>query len=248
MTITVPSKINDRFDLNMTPDRHEFHSKRPGWERERVDSCADLMKPGMIVYDLGAESGDFTAWYHLLVGEYGTVVPVEPSPPYWPSIRAHWEGNNLPPLRGWFPGFASFDDGLVPEVQDERYRTIFPGGDGWPLASHGPVIPDFGFRHLAQQAHHTPRLSLDTMVEHVGLIPDAIVMDIEGAELMALMGANRLLLERKPIMWVSVHQPTMLDWYNHTLDELLTYMASVGYGGIKLGEGSEEYWLFEAVK
>lgn len=244
MTLTVESKINDKWEIRLTPDRHEFHAKRPRWEIERVDSCAELMTEGMVVYDLGAESGDFTALYHQFVGPTGTVVPVEPSPPYWPSIRAHWEENGNPPLRAYFPGFASFDDGLVPELKDERYESIFPMKDGWPAASIGEILPDFGFRHLAQQAHHTPRLSLDTMAKHLNLVPDAVVMDIEGAELMALYGATSLLKEKKPIMWVSVHQPTMKDWYNHTLDELLRHMKACGYTGEKLGEGSEEYWLF----
>jgi FkbM family methyltransferase len=243
---TIPSLINARHRINLTPDRHEFHAKRPRWEIERVDSCEELMKPGMCVYDLGAECGDFTALYGMWVGESGTVVPVEPSPPVWPQLRAHWEANDLPPLKGYFPGFASFADSLEPELKDDTYASTFPGEDGWPKCSIGPILPDFGFRHLAQQLHHTPALSLDTMAKSLNLVPDAIVMDIEGAELMALMGAHRLLLEVKPIMWVSVHPPTMAEWYNHTVDDLLRYMDSVGYGGLKLGEGSEEYWIFQA--
>lgn len=242
----VPSKINDRWDIMLTEDRHEFHAKRPRWEIERVESCAELMTPGMCVYDLGAESGDFTALYKMWVGPEGTVIPVEPSPPVWPQLRAHWEANNCGPLQGYFAGFASFADGLIPELQDDKYPTIFPGDDGWPLCSIGEIIPDFGFRHLAQQAHHTPCLSLDTMVERIGHIPDAIVMDIEGSELMALQGAYHLLTEHQPIMWVSIHQPTMGEWYGQTLDDLLRYMHSVGYTGDKLGEGSEEYWIFTA--
>jgi len=241
---TIPSKINDKWAINLTPDRHDFHLKRPGWEKERVDSCAELITEGMVVYDLGAECGDFTALYKMWVGPAGTVIPVEPSPPVWPQLRAHWEANDCGPLQGYFAGFASFSDALIPELQDGRYASIFPQEDGWPACSIGEIIPDFGFRHLAQQAHHTPCLSLDTMVKHVGYIPDAIVMDIEGAELMALYGATSLLKEKKPIMWVSVHQPIMKDWYNHTLDDLLRHMKACGYTGEKLGEGSEEYWLF----
>lgn len=243
---TRPSKINNRWDINLTENRHEFHAKRPGWEIERVESCAELMTEGMVIYDLGAECGDFTALYKMWVGPEGTVIPVEPSPPVWPELRTHWEANNCGPLQGYFPGFASFADGLVPEIQDDRYAGIFPGNDGWPLCSVGEVIPDFGFRHLAQQAHHTPMLSLDSMVKHVGYIPDAIVMDIEGSELMALWGAINLLKEIKPIMWVSIHQPAMRDFFNHNLDELLRYMKSVNYHGELLGEGTEEYWIFQA--
>lgn len=243
---TIPSKINDRWDINLTPDRHEFHAKRPGWEIERVDSCAELMKPGMCVYDIGAECGDFTALYKMWVGESGTVIPVEPSPPVWPQLRAHWEANDCGPLQGYFAGFAGFTDSLIPELKDDLYASTFPAADGWPACSVGEIIPDFGFRHLAQQLHHTPTLSLDSMVKAIGFVPDAVVMDIEGAELLALQGARRLLTEVKPIMWVSVHQPTMREWYDHTLGDLLGWMEYIGYTGTMLGEGTEEYWIFTA--
>lgn len=229
----------------MTPDRVKFQGDRPGWEKERVDDVAELLKPGMRVWDCGAESGDFTAWYHLLVGEQGVVVPIEPSPPYWPSIRAHWEANDLPPLGPWFAGFVSDRTQLIPELRDENFRPIIDIDEsGWPVASLGPVLPDFGFRHLAQQAHHTPQATIDDLVTFLESRPSACVLDIEGSELRALRGAERTLREIKPIMWVSVHQPTMASWYGDTLADLISYMDSVGYVGVKLGEGSEEYFRF----
>ena len=114
------------------------------------------MEPGMTVYDLGAESGDFTALYRSWVGPSGLVVAVEPSPPYWPSIRQTWEANDFGPPPAWFSGFVSDVTDLTPpldEMADQREND----GTGWPQSSNGPVVPDFGFRHLCQQADSTPR-------------------------------------------------------------------------------------------
>jgi len=241
--LTVTSRINDRYQIELTPDRHEFHSVRPGWERERLDSCFELMKPGMIVYDVGAECGDFTALYGLFV-QHGTVVPVEPQPAYWPAIRAHWEANHLGQIQAWFLGFAS-DVTRHPTRPDglDELRLAEPGS-GWPWASVGEVKPDYGFRHLAQQADHTPQIRLDDLVRLTALTPDAIVMDIEGAEWHALQGCTRIMQLHHPIMWVSIHPGTMMEWYGKTTDDIVRYMANHGYAGEMLGSDSEDYWLF----
>lgn len=243
--LTVASKINDRYDIMLTPDRREFHLERPGWEKERLDHCVEHIKEGMVVYDLGAESGDFTALYHLWVGPEGTVVPVEPQPAYWPQIRCHWEHNNLPPIRGYFGGFASRQTNLIPPIDDGHLDKMERQPSGWPQCSIGEIIPDFGFRHLAQQTDHTPEVRIDALVGLLNIKPDVIVMDIEGAEYNALRGMPATLVELHPLLYVSIHQPTMADWYDATLDQLLTYMAQQGYTGEKLGEGSEEYWVFQ---
>lgn len=239
------SKINDRWEIWLTDDRHEFHETRPGWEAERLASCFELMGEGDVVYDLGAESGDFTALYHLWVGPEGAVFPVEPSWPYWASIYAHWRGNELPELQGFFPGFASSLTDLDPPVKDAtEHKTSKRPGSAWPRAAFGPIKPDFGFRHLAQQTNHTQQMTIDDMRGLFGKPPDHIVMDIEGAELRALHGAVDVMRKYHPTMWVSVHQQTMHDWYDDTLEDLIGWMAEFGYAGEKLGEGSEEYFVF----
>lgn len=243
MDALIESKINDTYPIWLTPDRHEFHAARPGWEAERLTHCAETMKPGMCVWDCGAESGDFTALYHLWVGQEGTVIPIEPQPLYWPQIRAHWEGNELPPLKDYFGGFVGQLNQLLPPKDDGTMHQFETRGDGWPRCSVGRVIPDVGFRHLAQQTDHTPAARIDSL-NVVMPTPDVIVMDIEGAEYPALLGAKAVLANVHPIMYVSIHQQTMWDWYDATLDMLLEFMRSVGYTGVKLGEGSEEYWVF----
>jgi len=239
----IETLINNTWPLMVTQDRHEFHRVRPGWEKERLVTCAEMMTPGMTVYDIGAECGDFTSLYGTWVGSTGRVIPVEPSSPYWPSIRAHWEANNLPRLSGFFIGFASDHDDLNPPKQRDASAFDPHHLSGWPHCSVGQIMPDFGFRHLAQQADDTRQLTIDTMVDNFGK-PDAIVMDIEGAEWHALQGCQRVLMNDRPIMWVSIHPATMLDWYGKTVEDISNYMTDLDYVGAMLGEDSEQYWLF----
>lgn len=236
--------VNGRWPLRLTPDRVEFHGARPTWEAGRLADCAERMEPGMVVYDVGAECGDFTALYRSWVGPAGDVVPVEPQPAYWPAIRAHWEANGGDAPGHWFCGFAGAETVLEP-FAGRLERQGWPQRD-WPVCSEGRIQPDYGFRHLAQQADSTPQIRLDDLAERT-VAPDAVVMDIEGAEWHALSGASGLLAGGRPTFWVSVHEETMLAWYLRTLDDIHTLMAGFDYVGIELvhhGE-AETFWRFD---
>lgn len=241
--------VNGKWPVLLLPHRKTFHDARPLWERGRLESCAERMQPGMVVWDVGAEEGDFTALYRTWVGPQGAVVPIEPQPAYWPAIRATWEGNGFDPPVAWFPGFAGATT-TIHEFPDYLADMGWPVKD-WPGCSEGRVRPDFGFRHLAQQAESTPQVRLDALADISGVAPDAIVMDIEGAEIRALEGCEGLCTgPRPPLLWVSVHEPTMLDWYGATLADLLGVMDGYDYNATELphhGEG-ETFWLFEPLR
>lgn len=246
MTLLSEGRINERWPLMLTLDRVEFHDARPKWEAGRLAHCAERIEPGMVVYDVGAECGDFSALYHQWVGPRGDVVPIEPQPRYWPSIRATWEANGFDPPAAWFPGFAG-DETTLHNFGAELAALGWPAS-AWPTCSLGRIIPDVGFQHLAQQAAATPAVRLDAFADITGVAPDAIVMDIEGAEFRALQGCEYLCNStRPPLIWVSYHEATMLDWYGATLDDMLALMDGYGYSAAELpynGE-AETFWFFE---
>lgn len=237
---TVPALINDRWTLQLLPHREEFHRVRPNWEGSRLAHMVEHTEPGWTVYDVGAEEGDFTALYKQWVGPEGIVVPFEPQPAYWPAIRQTWEANGYDWPGHWFGGFASDTDDREPNL------TAFDQIHGrWPRCSRGPVKPDFGFRHLAQQADSTPETRLDTWAQDEGIWPDIIVMDIEGAELRALQGCS-MILERKRAhhLYVSLHNETGKAWYGWEPDDIHNYMAQFGYRAELLGTNGEDYWVY----
>lgn len=243
MTQYVPALINDTYEIILPDFREEFHRLRPAWEKGRLESCAELMKPGMVVYDIGAEHGDFTALYRKWVdGDDGDVVPIEPAAHYWPFIKGTWEANGFtePPVMH-FVGLVGDDD-----VGDR------PLGDySWPIEADGEGIPDGGFVHLA----HNPRFDQTTITDMaIHESPDAIVIDIEGAEWNALVSAQWTLEKVRPIVWVSMHDigdgagwnGPLLDWYHKTPDDIHNLMKDFGYSAEELpynGEG-EHFWLY----
>lgn len=236
----VDALINERYQLKLLPHRRQFHADRPRWEIERVGHMFEHIRPGDTVFDVGAEEGDFTALYRAWVGDSGRVVPFEPQPAYWPAIRQTWEANFAEPPDLWFGGFVGDSNVAYSTVEmDAR-------GHGWPRCSVGPVVPDFGFRHLAQQADTNAQTRLDTWAAEHDCTPDIVVMDIEGAECRALSGMIDLLRAHAVrLVYVSMHEETMGAWYGCTPRDLHDLMAAFGYEGTYLGEVAETFWVYE---
>ncbi len=240
----VEAKINDRWDIALTEDRARFHADRPGWEAERLDAMSEIVEWDDVIFDVGAESGDFSALYRTWAPE-GELVLVEPQTRYWPQIRQHFDANCSGVPLYCFSGFAGRAT-ITPEhdTDIDRYGV----SEGWPDAVEGDIAPDPGFLHLTSYPDgKAPQLRLDVLSARLNVTPDHVVMDIEGAECDAFFGSVGLLALGQTHFWISVHEPTMLDWYKHTLDELLELAVRYRYAPAYLGShGGEDFWRFLA--
>lgn len=241
MTTMLPVVINGQWEL-LLPEhraaRPDWTSEK-GWERARLDAMHAAIEPGMIVFDCGAEEGDFPALY----ASWGAdVVLFEPNPRVIPNIKAIWDANQLPPPRGVFAGFAAAHTNLLPDQLEPIFAE--PDLDGWPACAYGPVIGDHGFRNVCERPHDTPQTTLDDYSLRTGLIPDVITLDVEGAELEVLKGAENLLRTRQPLVFASIHPTFIRDMYGQTDLDVHAFMASCGYKGDHLATDHEEHWLF----
>ena len=109
------------------------------WERERLASMEEHLKPGMVLYDVGTEHGWLSAVYGGFVG-YENMVLIEPSPEFWPNIRKIWECNGFPEPLAAFQGFIGDQaDPLGPGVEAESI---------WPACSVGPECGAMAYRYL----------------------------------------------------------------------------------------------------
>lgn len=243
----IPTTINERWTL-LLPEHRAARTEWPVWEKERLAAMADCIVDEVpvsrqrdLVYDIGAEEGDFPA----LWASWGAdVVMVEPNPRVWPNIRAIFEANHLEHrMQGWHVGFAGTEERAV----EDQWRTdwIDQSPDPmWPLCAFGPVIGDHGFLVLPERPD-VPITTIDALaVQHP---PTVITIDVEGAELTVLRGARHVLEEAKPAVFVSVHID--LPWIDEkypgdTGDKVAEYMEAHGYVGRHLATDHEEHWEY----
>jgi FkbM family methyltransferase len=234
--------INGRWTLQLPEHRAarpQWLIENGGWELERLDAMKVAITPGMTVFDVGAEEGDFPA---LFASWGANVVLFEPNPLVWPNIKLIWDANHLGAPTGWFVGFASSSTVLHP-VEEEKIFSK-PDQDGWPACAFGPVIGDHGFRNVSERFHDTPQTTIDDYVSRTGIRPDLLTLDVEGAELEVLRGAANTLRNRQIPVFVSVHPEFMVDMYGHSDDQLHSFMEGLGYYGTHLATDHEQHWLF----
>ena len=234
--------VNDKWPLWMNPNRAD-HDWWPHWEAARLAKTHQLIteeivtRSAPVVYEIGAEEGDFPALY----GTWGAeVVLIEPSPFSWPQIRAHWEANIDRPPAGWFVGLASDHDTDVEPDYDDTVRG------GWPECSYRRQRPEYGFRHIWEHFANTRQNRLDTLiVSHGWPPPDLLCIDVEGAEGHVLRGAETILMVHRPHIIVALHHEGLANLYQTTAEEAVhDYMTQVGYTGTHLDTDHEEHFWF----
>lgn len=152
------------------------------WLRPRV-------RPGQVVWNVGANVGVYALQFAHWVGESGHVVALEPNPVARRALERHVAWNALTG-RVTVVGMAVGDAEGEAKLWADGASTM--GAIGRPNPA------------LAERARPVtvPITTLDLLEERGLPRPDWIVMDIEGYELFALRGAERLLSEAGPALGI----------------------------------------------
>lgn len=222
----------NRWTLELLPHREQQWANP--WEPERLDSMHANLRPGMVVYDIGAEEGDLPA----LWASWGCdTVLVEPGRRVWPNMRATFAANDLPDPVAAFVGFCDRSTHFV------RDRPCL----GWPTQASGPICEDHQFPAVGERPD-IGKVTIDDLAEFCGRPPDAITIDVEGAEYRVLQGARGVLARHRPIVWASIH--TDAGWMDlrypgqgiGTVRQLME--TELGYRPEHLATDHEEHWVF----
>lgn len=239
-TYHYPTRVNDTWTIRLPSHRAiQYLQDSTGWERERLAAMHDTIKASDVVYDIGAEQGDMTG----LLASWafsGAVVAIEPNPWVWPCIKAIFDENDLTPPAATYVGFVGAND-TVPTNPDGIRRGFFRG---WPDCATGVIDPAAGFAHMAQEQDRVPTTTVDGLVSKTGLIPNVLTMDVEGSEWFVLRGATRTLAVHRPVVFVSVHEAFLRDFYGQCPDDVHRLMAKHGYAGEHLATDHEAHWKF----
>lgn len=202
------------------------------WEKPRVHSMEQYLKHTDILFDVGAEMGWLSAVYAKLCKN---IFLIEPTKEFWPNIRQIAERNEVSPI-GFYAGLLGFDkQGDLPTREEIT---------NWPKESEGQLIDKNKYQYLHEHEQGVPQLALDDLVIVSGIKPTAITIDVEGAELLVLQGAQAALELLRPKVWVSIHPDLMRSNYNTETPELFEFMDRLHYDRELLGIDHEEHWLF----
>jgi FkbM family methyltransferase len=161
------------------------HSQWVGtYELPKQIAFAAAIKPGSVILDVGSHVGFFTLLASVLAGETGRVVALEPNPRNLSYLKRHVQMNDLKNVTI-----------IEAAASDRRGAAWFDFGVNSTAGS------------IAQSGEIVVRtVRLDDLYES-GIIPriDILKMDIEGAELSALLASQELVRDSRPIIFLETH-------------------------------------------
>ena len=143
-----------------------------------------FIKPGMTVFDIGANAGFYTLAFSRLVGDHGQVWAFEPLAENMQNLLSHVRINQLRNVTLVQAAIAAETSLGFFRVSDDTHTGKIAG----------------------EGQYRVPTLSLDKLMgRNEILAPDLIKMDVEGAESSILEGAEKLLGGKKSVLFISLH-------------------------------------------
>lgn len=206
------------------------------WEKERIASMEQNLLWGDVLFDVGTEQGWCNLAYAVIVGPKNMVL-IEPTREFWPNIRALWETNfDKTPL--------AFYDGLFSNKTDDKRRDNRNFMRWWPNSSEGDLIDKNKYQYIHDNPDRIPQMKIDDFVELSGYVPNALTIDVEGAELLVLKGAKKVLSEHKPKLFLSIHPDLGERDYNVKPEQVHQFLKELGYVGQHLATDHEQHYYF----
>lgn len=197
--ITVNGKTVSIF---VTPDSQLKYLKigKNAFDSDLISIAESLILKDSVVWDIGSNVGTFT-FAAATVADRGTIVSIEPD---------GWLVT-LQRRTALLPDFEMSDVRVIPAAVSNKdsvaeFHVAERGRACNALQEAGGRSQMGGIR----ERQFVPIITLDTLLRSMPR-PDFIKMDIEGAELMALNGATKIIKEIRPVFYIEVGVTNVID-------------------------------------
>lgn len=148
-----------------------------------------LIKPGMVVADIGANIGYFAKFLNNKVGATGRVYAFEPIPDTFLRLQETLELNRLSNVTAIQKAVTDTKGEIQIYFSKSHYMASVD--KKWASDEGGSIV--------------VPTTSLDYFFEELGKYPDFIKMDIEGGGVLALEGMKKCITSNYPILLLESH-------------------------------------------
>jgi len=178
-------------------------------EPEKTTTFVNNLNDGQVCFDVGANVGYFTILGSRCVGSTGKVVALEPAIRNLAYLYQHVQLNK-----------AANVTIISAACSDSESLTSFSSGkncaEGY-ITSSMPPEPAKSAR-----VSLVPTVTIDTVARQLGILPDLIKIDVEGAELSVLRGAHETLRKARPTLLLEIHSDELLS-------SCVAFLRDLGY-------------------
>lgn len=188
------------------------------YELNELDFVRATVRPGDVVVDLGAHIGAYTLRLARLAGSAGHVVAVEACAAHVACLRRSVTANRV----------AQWTD-VVHAAASNRAGTVWlrhPAHSGSP--AHGWIEAE-----PSEEGEPVRAVRIDDLVPRAHFIK----ADVEGAEGLALRGAQQVLERSRPTLLVELHPHLLPLVSGETAASLIAWLCGFGYECRLLGAG-----------
>lgn len=180
------------------------------------------IKPGDTVIDIGANQGEYSLIAARKTGNTGKVLAFEPMKSLYGQLQENIALNKS------FEGRIT----AIPIGLSEQAGV---------LDLYGKAGSNEGVNTLYPTAEHTVKIesiqldTLDQQLQNLGITKvDVIKIDVEGAELQVLKGAQKTLRQYLPTLLLEINRESCLA-AGYSPEEMLEYLEAFGYRFKKIG-------------
>ena len=172
----------------------DFNFSLGQYEPYVMDALCQFCRPGMTVFDIGANAGYLTLLMSRLVGYSGHVHAFEPIPENFKYLSMTLQMNGI--------GNVTLHQLAISDQSGEAQMNYVGVFDGFA------TLTDGGHEYYKGKSTDTisvKTVRLDQFCKYMGITEINLVkMDIEGAELRALAGMSQILAIRRPVVIIEL--------------------------------------------
>jgi FkbM family methyltransferase len=170
-----------------------------------------------IVLDCGAHAGQMSTLFALEAGKRGRVVAFDPFPQNCFQIEAQAQLNRLDNLEAVMAGVGASREKVNASINGQQTLNAAAGQSG--------------------------RLDIDILPldEYADLGPTFMKVDVEGADVAAMLGAQKLMRKCRPKIFVELHTQ-FIGQFGHTLADFFQAIPRDIYNVVCRVEGVDHAW------
>lgn len=181
------------------------------YENALTEIVKSLLREGDVCLDVGANFGWYSTIFHKYCGPGGKVHAFEPVPPTFRELEENYE------LMG-SPSNVVINNLALGEEPDELTINLFEG-----LSTGHASMSDQGRADTISFKCEVVTLDSYLEKENVGEV-NFVKVDIEGAEMMFLKGAERLFAQKTPPIWLMEMALQQTSNFGYLPNDLIDFM------------------------
>ena len=232
-------KKSSRGGIRRTVNGHQLRLRYPvarhvgeEYEQDVHARLVQFIRPGMIVFDIGASYGIHALTAAVLVTQSGRVYAFEPASATAAILRDHVALNGAGDRVEIVEAAVDECPGAV-DFWEHTISTMASFSKAWTEADPSSVASSRPASKTKKRA-----VSIDSFCRDRDVWPDLVKIDVEGGEARVLRGAREFLTRRRGCLLVEVH-PDALEAVGETPTAATQLLAEAGWSHTEIGRSSE---------